>query len=239
MALEHGHSLEEVRARINAPKGKGHLSDAVYGGIDGAITTFAIVSGVAGAGLSSTVIIALGIANVFADGFSMAASNFSGTKSELDDLARLRAVEARHIRTNRDGELLELREILRNKGLSGEVLEKATAAIAEDETTWVDMMLVEEHGLSPIQPKPLRAATITFIAFLLAGFIPLIPFILGSGDAFTHSIFATMTVFFGIGALKSRWSLASWWRSGTETLLIGAVAALIAYGVGSLFEGLG
>ena len=82
---DHGHSQSEIEARIDAPAGRGYLRDIVYGGIDGSVTTFAIVAGVAGAGLSPWVIIALGIANVLADGFSMAAGNYSGTKAELDD----------------------------------------------------------------------------------------------------------------------------------------------------------
>lgn len=233
---EHGHSLEEIRQRIATPRGKGHLRDAVYGGIDGAITTFAIVAGVEGAGLDREIVVILGLANVLADGFSMAAANYAGTKTELDDLKRLRAVEARHIDTMPEGEERELREILRLKGLKGQVLQDATAAISTDTKSWIDLMLVEEYGLSPVDPAPIRAALTTFFAFLVAGLVPLLPFLLGLPGPFSLSIAATMTVFFGIGAAKSRWALAAWWRSGLETLLIGAAAALIAFGIGTLFD---
>lgn len=239
MKTEHGHSREEIRARIAAPNSRGYLRDTVYGGIDGAITTFAIVAGVQGAGLSPAIILALGFANVLADGFSMAASNYSGTKSELDDSLRIRAIEERHIRDTPEGERQELREILRLKGLSGQVLEDATQAISARKSAWIDMMLVEEYGLSPTDPHPMRAALATFIAFLLAGLIPLLPFVLAQDNPLLLSALATGAVFFSIGALKSRWSLAPWWRSGLETLAIGAVAASIAYGVGSLFRGVG
>ena len=97
---DHGHSQREIEARIETASGHGVLRDTVYGAIDGAVTTFAIVAGVAGAGLSPFVIVALGLANVLADGFSMAAGNYSGTKAEKDNLLRLRAVEERHIATN-------------------------------------------------------------------------------------------------------------------------------------------
>ncbi len=237
MKTEHGHSHEAIRARIGAPNARGYLRDTVYGGIDGAITTFAIVAGVQGAGLSSGIILALGFANVLADGFSMAASNYSGTKSELDDLARIRAVEESHIRDTPEGEREELREILRLKGLTGQVLEDATAAISARKSTWIDMMVVDEYGLSPTYPNPLRAALATFLAFMVAGVIPLLPFVFAQGDPLTLSASLTGAVFFGIGALKSHWSLAPWWRSGLETLLIGALAASIAYGVGHLFRG--
>jgi VIT1/CCC1 family predicted Fe2+/Mn2+ transporter len=236
LAIEHGHSQEEVASRIGAAQGGSMLRDTVYGAIDGAVTTFAIVAGVAGAGLSPGIIIALGLANVFADGFSMAAGNYSGTKAELDNIRRLRSVEARHIAEEPDGERRELREILSQKGLSGQVLEDATDAIAADKKKWIQMMLVDEYGLSPVDPHPMRAALATFAAFLAAGIVPLLPFLLGSSVAFGVSVAMTGAVFFAIGTLKSRWSLTPWWRSGLETLAIGGTAAVIAYVVGSIFR---
>jgi len=234
---EHGHSQQEITARINAPPGRGVLRDVVYGSIDGSVTTFAIVAGVAGAGLSPFVIIALGLANVLADGFSMAAGNYSGTRAERDNLERIRAIEIRHIAENPEGERREVRAILARKGLSGQVLEEATAEITADHETWIALMLEGEYGLGGVDPHPLRAALATFLSFLVAGMVPLLPFVLGVGNAFTLSAWMTGAVFFAIGTLKSRWSLKSWWRSGGETLLIGGTAALIAYGVGTLFHG--
>ncbi len=233
---DHGHSQQEIAQRINAPPGRGVLRDVVYGGIDGSVTTFAIVAGVAGAGLSSFVIVALGLANVLADGFSMAAGNYSGTKAELDNIKRIRAIEERHIALYPQGERDEVRAILAQKGLSGPVLEDATAAITSNHESWIDLMIEGEYGLGSVDPHPMKAALATFFAFLVAGMIPLLPFLLSLNNAFAVSAWMTMGVFFAIGALKSRWSLAPWWRSGLETLLIGGVAALIAYLVGSLFH---
>ena len=233
---DHGHSEQEIVDRINAPPGRGVLRDVIYGGIDGSVTTFAIVAGVAGAGLSPFVIVALGIANVLADGFSMAAGNYSGTKAELDNIRRLRAIEERHIALYPDGERSEVREILTQKGLDGPVLEDTTDAITANRENWINLMLEGEYGLGSVDPHPMKAAVATFLAFLVAGMIPLLPFLFGLEHAFTISAWVTMGVFFAIGALKSRWSLEPWWRSGIETLLIGGVAALIAFGVGSLFQ---
>lgn len=236
MHTDHGHSPAEIEDRLNAPNKVSHIRDMIYGGIDGAVTTFAIVAGVQGAGLNPSVIIALGIANVLADGFSMAAGNYSGTKADLDNMQRLRVVEERHIDKFPEGEREEIRQILAGKGLSGDVLNQATDAICSDRTTWIDMMMTEEYGLSPSEPQPMIAALATFGAFLFAGAIPLIPFIFAMQDAFLTAAIATAIVFFGIGAAKSRWSLAPWWRSALETLAIGSLAAGIAYGVGSLFH---
>lgn len=233
---DHGHSPSEIAARLGRSRRISHLRDAVYGGIDGAVTTFAIVAGVAGAGLSPAIILILGAANVLADGFSMAAGNYSATKAELDDRARLYAVEAYHIKHFPDGEREELRQILGAKGMHRDTLDRAVADISSDHARWIDMMLTEEYGLSPVSPAPLRAASITFAAFMMAGIVPLVPFALNLTNAFALSITATSVVFFTIGALKSRWSLAPWWVSGMETLLIGGTAALIAYLVGGLFD---
>lgn len=236
MSQEHGHSPTEIAQRLSAGKQQSHLKDLIYGGIDGAVTTFAIVAGVAGAGLSHGIIIALGLANILADGFSMAASNYSGTKAELDDRKRIIQIEQRHIMKHPEGELEELRQILENRGLSGEVLEQATNAIAQNKQKWIELMLSDEYGLAREEPDPMRAALATFAAFMVAGSIPLLPFVLGLPDPFTTSVIATLLTFFLIGTGKSRWSLSKWWRSGLETLLIGGVAALLAYGVGGLFH---
>lgn len=188
-----------------------------------------------GAGLSPFVIVALGLANVLADGFSMAAGNYSGTKAELDNARRLRRIEEEHLRRFPEGERRELREILRAKGLSGATLEAATEEISSNHDHWIAMMMEGEYGVGATEPHPLRAALVTFAAFLAAGIIPLLPFLLDLPRAFLLSALLTFGVFFGIGAAKSRWSLAKWWASGGETLLIGGTAAAIAYAVGTLF----
>ncbi|WP_121062947.1 VIT1/CCC1 transporter family protein [Chachezhania antarctica] len=233
---EHGHTPGEVAARIAAPPGRGVLGDVVYGAIDGSVTTFAIVAGVAGAGLSPFIVLALGFANVLADGFSMAVGNYSATKAQADNLARIREIEHRHIDRYPDGERLEAREILRRKGLTGRVLEAATDAVTADRETWIALMVEGEYGLGEVDPHPVRAAMATFAAFLCAGLVPLLPFVLLGEEAFRVSAILTLCVFFAIGALKSRWALTPWWRSGGETLAIGGTAAALAYAVGLLFQ---
>ena len=232
---DHGHSAEEIARRIDAPPGRGLLRDAIYGAIDGAVTTFAIVAGVAGAGLSPIVIVVLGLANVLADGFSMAAANYLGTKAEQDNIKRIRQIEERHIREFPEGEKLEVREILARKGLTGRALDLATEEITKDRESWIALMLDGEYGMGGVDPRPLRAATVTFVAFLAAGMIPLVPFVLGLPNAFTLSAWVTMASFAAVGAGKSVWSLSPWWRSAGESVLIGGTAAAIAYGVGTLF----
>ena len=225
----------QIAARLADPPGRGDLRDLVYGAIDGAVTTFAIVAGVQGAGLSTFIILALGFANVLADGFSMAAGNYMATKAELDNIQRIRRLEEELIRADPDHERRELRAILAQKGLSGDTLEDATRQIALNRQSWISMILDGVYGLGSADPHPMRAALVTFAAFLVAGMVPLLPFLLPVPEPFATSAIMTLAAFFGIGTLKSRWSLAPWWRSGAETLLIGGTAAALAYFVGTLF----
>jgi VIT1/CCC1 family predicted Fe2+/Mn2+ transporter len=232
MELEHEHTREAIAERLARDIKPSYLRDWVYGGIDGAVTTFAIVAGVVGADLSARVILILGVANLLADGFSMAAGNYSATKTEVDEYRRVEAMERRHIAKAPDGEREEVRQILKAKGLSGTTLKEAVTAITGDEERWVNTMLMEEHGLVPHLRSPLRASLSTFAAFALCGAVPLLSFVAALGNAFVIAIVLTGAVFFAIGSAKSRWTLTPWWLSGLETFAIGMVAALVAYGIG-------
>jgi VIT1/CCC1 family predicted Fe2+/Mn2+ transporter len=198
--MEHEHSRQAIARRLSAAPRVSYLRDWVYGGIDGAVTTFAIVAGVVGAELSSGVVLILGLANVVADGFSMAASNYAGTKTEVEEKAQLRKVEERHIETVPDGEREEIRQIFRGKGFHGPDLERAVDVITADTKRWVDTMLSEEYGLPKAVRSPVKAAASTFAAFMLCGSVPLLPFAVDAPASFELSVVMTAVVFFLIGS---------------------------------------
>ncbi len=235
--LEHDHTAEAIAERISSTR-HNYVRDWIYGGIDGAVTTFAVVSGVAGAELSAVVILILGFANLVADGFSMAASNFLGTRAEHDDYKRLEKIEYRHIEVAPEGEREEVRQIYRDKGFEGEALERAVELITSDKERWVKTMLTEEYGLPAEVRSPWIAGLSTFSAFIVCGLVPLLPYLLKAGRSFLISSILTGITFFVIGSVKSRWSTATWLRSGLETLLVGALAASLSYVVGVLLKGL-
>lgn len=235
-SMEHEHSPEAIRRRLAAGPRHNYLRDWIYGGIDGSVTTFAVVTGVAGAGLSPLVVLIMGFANLVADGFSMAASNYLGTKAEHDDLRHLEAIEYRHVDAEPEGEREEVRQIFIQKGYEGEDLKRIVGFVTADRARWVRTMLTEEYGLPQEVRSSWRAATTTFSAFLLCGLAPLIPFIAGAPRAFLWSTILTGLVFFVIGSIKSRWSTVSWWRSGLTTFTVGATAAALAYAVGVLIK---
>jgi len=236
--MEHAHTSEAIAERLSAGPRQNYLRDWIYGGIDGSVTTFAVVTGVVGAHLSPAIIVIMGFANLFADGFSMAASNFLGTKAEHDDILRLATIEHRHIEMSPEGEREEVRQIFAAKGFDGTDLERVVELITSDKDRWVRTMLTEEYGL-PLQARsPWMAALTTFSAFALCGLVPLVPYLLGMDNALTISIFLTAGVFLLIGSIKSRWSTVSWWRSGLSTLLVGGVAAALAYVAGVFLRSL-
>jgi VIT1/CCC1 family predicted Fe2+/Mn2+ transporter len=235
--LEHDHSAAAIAERIGTIR-HNYVRDWIYGGVDGAVTTFAVVSGVAGAELSTTVVLILGAANLAADGFSMAASNFLGTQAEIDDYKRIEKIEYRHIELAPEGEREEVREIYREKGFKGDDLEKAVELITSDKDRWVKTMLAEEYGLPTEIRSSWWAAASTFSAFVICGLVPLLPYIFGFWSSFLASSLMTGVTFFLIGSFKSRWSTSGWFRSGLETLFVGALAAGLAYLVGVLLKGI-
>jgi VIT1/CCC1 family predicted Fe2+/Mn2+ transporter len=234
MANEHGHTPEQIAHRLAVGPRPSYLRDWVYGAIDGAVTTFTVVAGALGGGLSSRTVLIIGIVNIVADGFSMAVGNISATRTERERREHLRAVEARHIEAEPDGEREEVRQIYRAKGFAGAELERAVDVVTAENGRWIDAMLREEYGEAGMYRSPWVAAAVTFIAFALAGSVPLAPFVLGVAAPQSWAASATALVFFAIGALKSLWSPRSWWRTGLETLVIGSAAATIAYAAGDL-----
>lgn len=237
------HTPEAIQSRLRAATAHSYLGDFVLGAVDGTVTTFAVVSGVAGAGMSSGVAVVLGLANLLADGFSMAVSNYLNVKSEREMLRLARRNEETHIERFPEGEREEIRQIFAAKGFSGDVLEQIVQVITDDRRRWVDTMLTEELGLRLDSPRPLRAGVSTFVAFVLVGLAPLLPFLVGWGRAanelFVVSSVITAVAFFFVGVAKGRVVEGHPLRSGVETLVIGSVAAALSYSVGLAFAQLG
>jgi len=232
-ATDHEHTRQAIRERLAAGPRQSYLRDWVYGGIDGTVTTFAIVSGVVGAHLAPNVILILGGASLIADGFAMAAGNYLATRAEHEEFDFAEAVERRHIQNFPEGEREEVREILRGLGILDELLERVVGSVTADRDRWVRMMLRDEYGLPAEVRSAWRAALATFSAFLVCGIVPLAPFVAGLHNAFWIASAMTSLMFVAIGALKSRWSIRPWWHSGLVTLAVGGGGAAVAFVIGA------
>ena len=234
--LHHEHTPEAIEARLAAATDHSYLGDGILGAIDGTVTTFAIVAGASGAGLSGSIALVLGLANVFADGLSMAVGNYMRAKADREVVEQARRVEEAHVDHVPEGEREEVRQIFERKGFSGEMLDKAVDVITEDRQRWVDTMLTEELGLRLDTPDPLRAAWTTFVAFVVAGLIPIAPLAF-TANFFLISTVVTAVTFFLIGLVNGWLLQRRLLVAGLESLLVGGGAASVAYLVGFLGKG--
>ena len=237
--LEKTHRPEAIRARLSERQATPALPDAVLGGIDGCVTTFAVVSGAIGAGFPSLVALILGFANLLADGFSMAVSNYESIKTAQGYREHAQAREAMHIDQVPEGEREEIRQIFRAKGFEGALLERVVDTITQDRQVWIDVMLAEEIGLQRQQLKPLRSAGATFAAFVVVGAFPLLPFLwrgLESSTQFMWSAGLAAVAFFAIGMIKGLIFRKGALRAGLSTLGVGAAASSIAFLAGYVLQ---
>lgn len=234
--LFHEHTEEAIAARLGGATQHSYLGDFVLGAVDGTVTTFAVVAGSAGAELPAGIAIVLGLANVLADGFSMAVGNYLKTKSEHELVEKARRREERHILRYPAGEREEIRQIFMSKGFEGDLLDQITDTITQNRKQWVDTMLTDELGLQLEPPSPVKAGLVTFTAFVLAGLVPILPLFLastlGPDRTFLASAVATAVTFAVIGAVKGRVVHRPMAAAALETLAVGGGAALLAYLVG-------
>lgn len=221
---------------------KEYISEFVYGGIDGAITTFAVVAGAEGASLGIEVVIILGLANLIADGFSMSVGNFFSTKAERDTYERHKQVEYWEVENLREKEVQEVREIYAAKGFEGKLLEQVVEVITSNKDVWVDTMMKEELEMVESDKTPYKTAGMTFFSFVIVGSVPLLSYVFtGTGpavqaDLFLYSCILTAVALGVVGSLKSIVNEKNVFFGILETLLLGGLAAFLAYFVGDILE---
>lgn len=215
-----------------------YIGDLVYGANDGLITTFAIIAGAAGASLPNLIIVILGLSNIVADGISMGASNYLAGRSEIDyakDQLKKEGWEIDHLR---ELEVQEVREIYEKKGFKGKDLDRVVDLITADRATWLDTMMKDELGIMiDDEDDPKKHGLITFLAFIAAGFVPLIPFLIPNiPNPFIIAIITGGLTLFLVGAMRSLVTTVSFIKGGIEMFLVGSVSAVAAYLIGSVVE---
>lgn len=221
-----------------------YVKSLVYGGLDGIITTFAVVAGVAGASLSPGIVLIMGFANLIADGFAMAVGDYLSTKSENEYMRSERAREGWEVDNYPEGEKRELIELYMEKGIPQEDAESVVEIISRHKEAWLDIMMVEELGIVESDESPLRGAVATFCSFVTFGFVPLAAHLATTFNtdlrprAFVIACVLTALTLFTLGALKVRITEKHWLLSGLEMLLVGGIAASAAYGIGHALKGL-
>lgn len=208
-----------------------YLGNAVYGALDGTVTTFAIIAGAIGAQLPIEIIIILGLANLFADGFSMATGSYLSEKSKLDYLDKLVGEKETLITKETDTAQEEVEEIYKEKGFKGKDLSRAVHIVTARRSTYLSEILSAE-GINTATIKPFTISSITFLAFVTVGATPILLLFIKPDITFAQLLITIGTVLFIVGSLRSRISALSWWRGGLEIMIAGISASLIAYIIG-------
>jgi len=219
-----------------------YLKDAVYGASDGIVTTFAVVAGVSGAALNPNIVLILGFANLVADGFSMAAGNYVGTRSEQEYNQSVKRIIAEDINSRSAEMKQELTKIYMSKGFDGKLLKELTDKTAKDPELWANTLLTEKYSIESWNESAIKSSIATFSAFVIAGFMPLVAYVFASGivlfasHTFEVSIILTGLTLVAVGALKSNFTKRSVWKESAQMLFVGGAAAALAYYVGFLIS---
>ena len=225
----------------NLKRLEAYLPEFVFGGIDGSVTTFAVVSGSVGAGLESSVIIILGLANLLADGFAMSVGAYLSAKTSQDTYLKYQLSEAKKIDTQFEVEKTNLSKIYEKAGFEEAILENIVDHVSKDKKTWLEIVMKEKFNLVVEKKTSFSKGLSTYISFVSVGLIPLIIYLADylseiSIDLFLCSSLLTGLSFIGIGYLKSRVNQSRILRGILETLLLGIIAALVAYSIGDFLE---
>jgi vacuolar iron transporter family protein len=242
-ALAHSpEAIARAAGEEHGGAGSQYLGDMVLGGLDGIITTFAVVSSVAGASLGLNVVMIMGLANLLADGFSMATGSFLSARSEREYYRKEKARETWEVEHFPEGEKQELIELYRKQGYSNEESAQLTEIRTRDPRRWVDAMMVDELGMLPDDRTPIQSALATYAAFVLAGAIPLMVYLVGlvvpiaPTTAFFVSLGMSGVALFILGSAKVLVTHGNPLRSGLETLVVGSLAAAVAFIVGVVLK---
>ena len=216
-----------------------YLGELVYGGIDGCITTFAVVAGAMGANLETSIIVILGLANLIADGFAMSVGAYLSAQSEKKMYQKHLKTEFWEVDNTPESGRAEIREIYHQKGFKGELLDQVVDVICSDKQVWVEEMMKNEVEFQEETKSSFFIGLATFIAFNIVGFIPLSIYFFNLmvevGDPnrlFFISSLLTALGFIVIGTIKAQVTHENRFKSIGETLILGAIAASLAYFIG-------
>ena len=241
LPAERGHSSVLLRLH-NKPvdrgrwhRGAGGIRDIIFGMNDGLLSTFSLIAGVAGGSTSSNVILLAGVAGAVAGSISMAAGAFVSTRAEREIKERQLTIERKEIEHFPAIERQELSLLYQLKGIEKEKSDEIAQTIIANKEVALETMAKEELGFDPQQiVKPLRAALLSGGSFVIGSAVPIVPFLIMSGNkALYTAIASSLSGFFVIGAVRTLATGKKAFHSGLEMFLIGSIAALLTYFIGT------
>ena len=216
----------------------GWLRPAVFGAMDGLVSNFALMAGVAGgtaaAGGGRAAIVLAGLAGLAAGAFSMAAGEYTSVASQSELAEQEFENERLELSRNAEGEAKELAQIWVRRGVDLELAEEVARQLGRNPEAALEVHAREELGLAPGElPNPWVAAGSSFLAFALGALIPLLPFVFGAQTLLVSAVLSVNGRIVA-GVLVSRVTTRSWWFSGLRQLFVGVLAAVVTFGVGHL-----
>jgi VIT1/CCC1 family predicted Fe2+/Mn2+ transporter len=212
-----------------------YLHDAVYGALDGTVTTFAVMAGAVGANLSTKVIIILGLANLFADGFSMAIGCYLSNRSQKQFFQKQKQATESIVARHHNEATVQLKQAYQEKGFEGRNLNLVVKILTRNPQIWVSEIL-NSQGIDIDTVHPFISALTTFCSFVIVGFTPILAILILPQVNFITVLIIVSLVLFLVGSLRSRVSAVNWFRGGLEIMIAGLAASLIAYIVGEVLS---
>lgn len=217
----------------------GWLRPAVFGAMDGLVSNFALMAGVAGgtAGLADgnrSAVVLAGLAGLAAGAFSMAAGEYTSVASQSELAEQEFENERRELSRNPEAEAKELAEIWVARGIDRGLAVEMASQLAKNPDAALEVHAREELGMAPGElPSPWLAAGSSFLSFVVGAVIPVLPYAFGA-TTLVWSLVLSLIGLFAAGAIVSRVTARSWWFSGLRQIFVGALAAAVTFGVGSL-----
>jgi len=239
--LAHNNKISSAQETHN--KSGDYIKSVIFGGLDGIVTTFAVVAGVAGANLDNHVVIILGFANVVADGISMGLGDFLSERAELEFVKNERRREEWEVQNYIDGEKKEMVDLYTAKGMTEEDATTVIDVMSKYHNIFVDTMLVEELGLMPPDENdsPAKKGFVTFLSFLIFGVVPLLTYVFGYNSSnknllFGVSVAMSAITLFVLGVVKARLASQPILSTAFAMMVNGGVAAAASYFIGWAIE---
>jgi len=214
----------------------GWLRPTVFGAMDGLVSNFALIAGVAGASATSTQVSLAGFAGLVGGAFSMATGEYVSVQSQNESTLAELIVERHELEHNSEAELHELAQMYVARGVEPDLAQQVARQLSRDPEQALAIHAQEELGIDPSAlPSPWTAAFSSIISFSVGAFIPLLPYIAGATSLMVSAILAVLALF-GAGALSSRFTARSWMFAGSRQLILGILAAAVTFGVGTAFH---
>jgi len=229
-------TLKQHRQERQQGLSRSSIRDTILGFQDGVVNTLGLVLGVASAVQNTKIVLISGLVTTFAESISMAAVAYTSTKAAHEFYESQLEREKKEIQDIPQIETEEIREIYHKKGFRGKQLSSIVKKITSNKKLWLGTMMAEELKLFPEDyESPLKSTFVVGISAVIGSLVPIIPFFVFSvKPGMISALFLSILCLFIVGAVKAKFTIGNWKKSGIEMAVLGTLAAVAGYFIGSL-----